>query len=446
MSYPFDPSFERAVIGLLVTSDRFFNLIGPHLDPTEFKDERAQELAAASRRIYDRVAKAPGSLAVVLQELRVKNEQGKLLQRQMEACADYVCDALDEGLPDADVAIDSVAAVLKRIKESAVLDKAFTVHGKRGDMTEVARELESVQSIGISDASYGSTLDDFAEELERSGQAERLPTGFKELDAETQGGPARGEFVFWLAGEKVGKSMALVQNAAIGMLRTLHVAVATLELDEEKWRARVLGTITGTPYQDILRYKSKSIAFARYRAMQEDPTTAFGRFAVHKFGGHQTTVDTVFDWVRREEDRAGSKVDLLVVDYADKLLGPDPSQSQYEQMKHVYERLRLFGADGGRWVWTASQATRIPLGEMPTNTHCADSHHKVRVTDGMIGITRLPADENKVRAKILAWRNGPGDSAEAGPLPNGFNYGCFVKSAAVGVEVEESLAGADDDA
>ena len=305
--YPFDPSFERAVVGLLVTSDRFFGLVGTYIDPARFKDERAQILAAAARDLYERIGKPPGSMAVVMQALRAQHEAGKLKSTRMSACADYLCDGMDEGLPDVDVATAQVAEVLKRLEQTATLDEAFNAHAQHGDMTVVAKKLERIQSIGKSDASYGATLDDFGAELDIRGKADRMSTGFRELDVATMGGPERGEYVFWLAGQKVGKTMCLVQNAAIGMLRNMHVAVATLEVDPAKWRARVLGTVTGTPYQDILKYGSKSVAFERYKAMMDDPEFALGRLAVHRFGGHQTDVPTVLDWVKIGRRRVGKE-------------------------------------------------------------------------------------------------------------------------------------------
>lgn len=442
--YPFDASFERDVVALLVTSDSFFARVGMHVDPARLRDAKAQLLAAAARDLYERVGKPPGSLSVVLQSLRVQHERGKLTAAKMAACADYLCDAIDAGLPDSDVAVHHVAEVLRRDQGQQVLDRAFDTFAERGDMRDVAREMEEVENIGRNDVSFGVGLDEFAAELDQLGVVERLPTGFRELDVEMGGGLARGEFAFWLAGTKVGKSMALVQNAAIGLYRGLHVAVATLELDVVKWRARVLGTITGTPYQDILRHASKSVAFERYADIKADPDFGFGRLSAHKFGGHQTTLPEVLDWVKREEDRHSQKVDLLVIDYADKLVGRDANDGDYTQMRDVYEGVRLWAHDTDAWAWSASQAQRIAMGEMPTINHCADSQHKVRVADMMVGITRMPDDENKVRAKALAVRNGSGDGAEAGPLPNGFEYGCFVLNVAFGVAEDAALTDGDD--
>lgn len=442
--YPFDPTFERVVVSLLVTSDRFYNYVGVHLDPARLNDSKAQELAAAARQIYETTGKAPGSLPVVIQRMRAKYDAGKMTLAKLSACADYINDAIDEGLPAPEPVISEVATIIQRLENQTVLDEALVAYAERRDLTEVAAKIENIASIGRNDASYGATLDGFGEELDTLGKVERMSTSFRELDVATGGGVARGEFVFWLAGQKVGKTMALVGNAVTGLFNGRHVAVATLEVGAVPWRARILGTVTATPYQDILKYGSKSVAFERYRELLADPDYNLGRLAVHKFAGHQTKLTEILDWVRREEDRAGKQVEVLVIDYADKLVGPNERDAMYEQMRDVYEGIRLYAEAERIWAWSASQAQRIELGQMPTPNNCADSQHKVRVTDGMIGITRNPDEGNQVLAKILAWRNGPGESSTAGPLDNGFDYGCFVKNSALGVEVDEALRKGDD--
>lgn len=442
-SYPFDPRFEQQVVALLVTSTTFWNRIGPHVEPDRFATKKAQLLVECSAEIHESSGKAPGSGAVVLQRLRRRYDAGKLKMSTLEACADYLDDALDAGLPDTEVVLDAVADVIKRLKNMEALDEAFTAQAERKSLGEVATKLKAVDNIGKVDVSYGVGLDDFAEELDTRGHIERLPFGFRELDAETEGGMARGEFGFWLAGTKVGKSMALVGNAVIGYQRGLNVYAATLELDTVKWRSRLVGTLTGTPYQDILKHGSNSVAFERLKAMREDGNT-FGSFSINKFGGHQTNFAAIVEWIQREEDRTKRGCDLLVIDYADKLIGDNEKDGDYTQMRDVYEGIRLFAESRNIWAWSASQAKRVAMGVMPTINDCADSQHKVRCTDMMVGLTRHPDEDNKVSAKMLAVRNGPGDGAEAGPLPNGFDFGCFVRGTSVVGNVEEALKDSDD--
>ena len=202
--------------------------------------------------------------------------------------------------------------------------------------------------------------------------------------------------------------------------------------------------LTGTPYLDILSHGPKSVAFGRYKHMVEDAGINLGKLSIQKFSGHQTKLAEIFAWMDREEERVKTPIGGIVIDYPDKIQGRDTNTSEYLQMRDVYEGIRLRCEDKRIFGWGASQAKRIGVGEMPTVNDCADSQHKARVTDGMIGITRLPDNGNQVLAKALAVRTGAGEGAEAGPLPNGFDYGCFVRNCAVGVDVEEALKSGND--
>lgn len=424
--YTFAADFERAVAALLCTSTRFFALVGPHLDPTRLANPHARLLATHARLVYDESGKGPGSAALAVQRLRRTHEQGKITLDAMIAATEYLCDAQDAGVPDVDLAVAEVRDVLQREAHRKAITTAAETFANRGSMLDVAKEIERAESIGREDATTGIELDDLQQALIDGGTIERFPTGILELDAATGGGLARGEFAFWLAAAKAGKSHALVQNAVIGVRNRLNVAAVTLELAPEKWMARAIAGITGTPVNDIIADPANSVAFKRYAELRQDGE--IGRLAIQKFGGHQTQLNDVIAWIERVEDKWNDSIDVLVIDYADKLAG-NPSIGMYEQMREVYEGIRLFCVERHIWGWTASQTKRVADGVVPSMNDGADSQHKIRVTDMAIGMARDPSDGNKISVKIVANRNGD-EGAEVGPLANGFAYGVLTEGVA----------------
>ena len=425
-AYPFAADFERAVVALLCTSARFFALVGPHVDASRFANVHARLLVNHARLVYDESGKGPGSTAILVQRLRRTHEQGKITLDAMITAAEYLCDAQDAGLPDVDLAVTEVREVLQREAHRKAITTAAETFANRGSMLDIAKEIERAESIGHEDATTGIELDDLQQALIDKGAVERYPTGILELDAATGGGLARGEFAFWLAAAKAGKSHALVQNAVVGVQHRLNIAAVTLELAPEKWMARAVAGITGTPVNDIINDPTSSVAFKRYAELRQDGE--IGRLAIQKFGGHQTQLRDVIAWVERIEEKWGDPIDAIVIDYADKLAG-DPRSSMYEQMREVYEGLRLFCVDRHIWGWSASQTKRVAEGELPSLNDAADSQHKVRVADMMIAMARDPRDDNKISTKIVANRNGD-EGAEVGPLPNGFAYGVLTENIA----------------
>ncbi len=89
---------------------------------------------------------------------------------------------------------------------------------------------------------------------------------------------------------------------------------------------------------------------------------------------------------------------------------------------------------------------RHPAGQLALLNPRASSTHLTPLAPVRLPFAAIDFDdENKVRAKVLALRNGTGDGAEAGPLSNGFEYGCFVRNVAYGVQIEEALTSTEGD-
>jgi dsDNA-binding SOS-regulon protein len=99
-----------------------------------------------------------------------------------------------------------------------------------------------------------------------------------------------------------------------------------------------------------------------------------------------TKFTSIFDFVASAEDKAGRKMDLLVVDYADRLAGWAKDNS-YKEMEEVYEGLRLYGEQNQLVVATASQAKRGAKVKWPMDEDdFADSIAKGRVVDDVFSI------------------------------------------------------------
>jgi hypothetical protein len=77
-------------------------------------------------------------------------------------------------------------------------------------------------------------------------------------------------------------------------------------------------------------------------------------------------------------------------------------------MDHVYEALRTYGEDKGKWVWTASQSTRgNPKRKTLDLDDVADSLGKVRVADNIITIN-TSLDQAEVSFLVAKCRHGQG--------------------------------------
>jgi hypothetical protein len=155
----------------------------------------------------------------------------------------------------------------------------------------------------------------------------------------------------------------------------------------------------------------------------------------------------IFEWVKAFEQKAGVRLDLLVIDYADRLGAPGPKarrgDSDYHASRLIYEEFQRWAEATGTCIWTASQARRGAgkkdqprlSGRYVDLQDVADSMHKVKASDMVITITgeeRFGKDgtmeedgPRKVRLLIAKYRYGEGRKA-LDPLPTSFETGRLV--------------------
>jgi replicative DNA helicase len=212
--------------------------------------------------------------------------------------------------------------------------------------------------------------------------------------------------------------MFLSHITAAAVLRGMKCLYATLELPEAIILARLKANLTGVPINSILE---GSIEEAKTRMQELE--SGLGACIVKEFTPHATTIDDITEWVKNVEEEEGARIDLLVVDYGDKLSTSDKRDDSYNAARVTFEGMRVFAVDHNIWVWTASQATRKgkESKKRVDLEHVADSMHKVRVADLVV---TLNAQDDGEQIEFYIGKNRLGKSRMViGPIPHQFELG-----------------------
>lgn len=426
--YGLDPEFERALVALSCSRPRFFGRIASALDPAALVAPEAVLAVKAAQAIAADVGHGPEAPLLVIQRLRRWMNEGKVTLEEIDAVNDYLDVALDAGLPTEDSVVNEVSPILRRRMQNTAVQTAMSEFAKRGDFASVTDILSKASRIGEADSSVGTRLGvDSFDVIEQIRNLERLPTGVPELDIALEGGLWRGALGVVVGSTGEGKSIMLSHVAAESLLAGLHVAYATLELPEAIVLARIKANITGVPINEILNGSME-----RARAEIERRAKKMGSLVVRYFTSGATTVDDLRDWITRCEDEVRRPVDLLVVDYADKMSIPRDKQAatrsdtNYQTQGLIYEGLRVFAEQRKIWTWTASQKKRIT--EKGKSAHkadtddVADSVNKSRVCDLMITLNARGEENDQLLFYVAKNRMGKAH-VSVGPLPNDFSLG-----------------------
>ncbi len=438
--YNLDANFERALVTMLCCRPKMYGKVVRHLDEDSFGLEPSKLALAAALEIWrDNNRTGPESLLIVTQRLRAWMSTGKITRDQVVAVSDMFDAAMDAGLPSERSLVAEMKPLLVRRAEREGIETALSEFNKKdGDVTVGLKRIQQVRDLDKVDEEQGTRLGPRSfEELEAIKELQRLRTGVLELDDALGGGTKRGTLCVYMAGSGVGKSMALVQTACAAALQNFRVAYATLELPKHIIMARLKAHLTGIPI-DVILADPKGCG-AEQRINKFLAWQGFGGIDVREFTPKMTRVQELQAWIKELEDKDGEPIDVLVVDYGDKLGATTRAakdDSTYQSQGEAYEGLYIFARDEKRWVITASQGQRNKdKGDKKLDMDdVADSMHKVRTADYLIS---LNARDDDTTVLWFVAKNRLGMSRmSVGPLPCDFECAriapvCFPKAVLV---------------
>ncbi len=431
--YALDEVFERALVYLSVTKPKLWQRIGRHLDP-EALGNPVHKLVINAARAYALEAGRPAeSFVVINQRLARQEHDGKLTHEQRMSVRDWIDVVIEEDYPDEDAIADEMKPVLqRRAHKDAARTMAQEIGKNDADMDRVVEIVDKARTIGDDTGQTAQQVGTRSFLIVNAARAiSRLTTGVLELDDCIEGGLPRGSLCCYVADSGGGKSMALIHNAVNAALMGQRVHYITLELPEAEIHARMLANLYGEPLSDVIHDEN---VLKRLEARMLTQPTWFGttlRLTVGWMAPKATTTADIIAAVRDIEKETGETVDVVVVDYMDKVrpvaVKKIDQSNTYAAMGDVYETVRVWGESEGKWTITASQSQRQKSGKRSKLDmgDIADSMEKIRASDQIITIN--PEDDEYTLVSLFVAKNRRGVSRKTvGPIETDFAHGRFT--------------------
>lgn len=442
--YKMSPAFEAQVVRLMATNRRFFNSIRRGIDADGFTDPDAKVIVKACFSVFEETGEGPGAEEIVVQQLHhLCHEIGKITIDSALSALDYLEDAGEAPSLDPD---QVMKVLLPQIRERMKMD-ALKDGLMGSDVLEMRRKLEVVDQIGYVESDLGGRLGvNVFDSMKAMTMLDRMSSGVLELDNVLMGGFPRQQFFCYLGGSNAGKSTALGQTAAAAVRSRGLVIVATNELPKEMWKAKVMGDLTDVPFQQIMSGRS-NIARRRYEERSGD----WGTLYVKDIPSGLTTPADLDDWRKEVEDKEGRAVDMLLVDYADRMTDGKKTASDYSMFAGIYNGLADMAKAHNMVVGTASQS-KYNDGKKSaylTLDHFADSRHKGRIANIVVSLNWIEdkdaEDEKSYWLYIAKQKLGKSD-VPVGPITPDFEFGrisTLPKRVRDGASIEDHLAALD---
>jgi replicative DNA helicase len=296
--------------------------------------------------------------------------------------------------------------------KSAILDSVE--HLKTGNYERVKMLVDDAMKAGMErniGHDYMTDVDKRMSVMARN----TIKTNWTEIDTIMDGGLASGELGIITACAGSGKSWVLAKLGAEAMRQGKNVVHFTLELNENYVGLRYDACFTGIDFQnirnsiDVVRNKIESIPgklFIKY-------------FPIKTVSAHHLKMHT------ERIMMLGSKIDLIIVDYAD-ILRPyqsDRNSNSYSEAGGIYEELRGVAGELQVPIWSASQSNRAAMDEdIIQANNISDSYRKIMTADFVLSLSRKVTDKqaNTARFHVIKNRFGP----DGITFPSRMNAGC----------------------
>lgn len=426
-SYGFDFGMERAIAAYSCKSHKFWGRVGRALDLDLIENKTVKLTLEAVRAITTDLGRGPSDSLVVIARLRRWMEDGKVTLEQILAVGELLEDADDANLPLEDEIASEVVPVLKRRAQQKAVRMAIASNSQDDDNAEqIAEQFTNVARIGETDTTQGIRIGvDSFEEIRKLRRMQRLSTGIDELDMVLGGGLAKKALGIVVGGAGDGKSMFLSHVAAQCMYDGLSIMYATTEIPEGEVLARIKANLTDIPIDAITsgeREQDCMDQLGKLAGRKFDFRPGLGLGIVKEFAPFSTTVHDIRSWFDNCEQMEGRPIDVLFVDYADRL-GAGTDKGEYHAMKIVYQDLRDLIDDKGIFGWSASQATRDSKDRKRHDlSHMADSMHKGRIADLVVTLNLQGEEADEMEYYVAKHRTGR-SRVSVGPMRHDWEHG-----------------------
>ena len=301
--------------------------------------------------------------------------------------------------PDLEYIQDKTLDFFKNQTLKSAIIQSVDIMESKGDFEQIKRLVDDALNAGT-ERNIGHEYIEHIEDRYSETARTTVPTGWDVIDDLTQGGLGGGELGVIVAPAGVGKTWVLAAIGANSMKKGRHIVHYTLELNEAYVGLRYDSIFTGVANQNLKYHKDD---------VQKEMDKLKGDLVIKYYPTKSASVNTLSAHLKRLTT-LGTKVDMVVVDYADILKDTGGAREVRHALGNIYEDLRGMAGEFQIPVWTASQANRSALDEdVIEATKVSESYQKIMTADFVMSLSRKVEDKigNTGRFHVIKNRFGP---------------------------------------
>jgi len=416
--YNFDETFQRMIVGMLLTDQSFLIETEALVKPSYFSSEIHREIVKVCYSYFKKYNSTPSKF-YVQNEIKELKQKDKTIQNYWVAEIDNIIDGYVPELKatDREPLIDKVLNFAKTQSFRIAMHKAAkditNNNGKDPDIW--SRVYEDIQKSFAVERNFSKGLevtanleDVFRAIEEKSEAAELFTSSFPTIDnALKYKGMLRGELYVWMGFPGTGKSLLLCQTAVRNVLNGKKVLYLSLEQSEADISARFLGQFVRVSVKNVLQYKEK---IREHIAEHIKDLNEKSLFVVKRFAGGTIGIPEIRAYLNQLVLHGWSP-DMVILDY----IGELQSQSGITTHELRAEQTRDFRGMAVQYNFcavSAAQPNRTgsdnKTKDYLTDKNIGDSFGMIRSMDGFWTINQIDSERaaNVARGYIAKHREG----------------------------------------
>ena len=388
----FGTSFQSKIIASLMSDIKFLQTISDILQPSMFDSDSNSWLIKSIRDYYYEYKKQPTLEVIKFKVDEMDNDvlQAGVVEKLRDVWKHIEATDLEF------VQSETLEFCKNQTLKKAILDSV--------DMLE-NRNYDGIKSV-IDEAMKAGTTRDLGHDyipsldarLEESARV-TVKTPWDVINDITDGGLGAGELGVVVAPAGIGKSWTLQALGASVIREKKTVVHYTLELNETYVGLRYDSIFSGITTSNIKYYKDE---------VSKKLFDLNGKLLIKYFPTKAASVQTLGAHLKQIE-LSGTKVDMVIVDYADILMPTGNFKEKRHAIGNIYEDLRGLAGELELPIWTASQANRSALEEDVIGADkVAEDYSKVMTADFVMSMSRKVEDKiaNTGRFHVIKNRFG----------------------------------------
>ena len=390
----FGHTFQIKSIASLMKNQSFLEQIHDILDEKHYDSDSLKWIVKECKKYYDEYKKC-----ITLDVFKVKTSEveNDILKTSIVENLKEVFRHLES--PDLEYIQDRTIEFFKNQTLKSAIIQSVDIMESKGDFEQIKRLVDDALNAGT-ERNIGHEYIEHIEDRYSETARTTVPTGWDVIDDLTQGGLGGGELGVIVAPAGVGKTWVLAAIGANSMKKGRHIVHYTLELNEAYVGLRYDSIFTGIANQNLKYHKED---------VQSEMDKLKGDLVIKYYPTKSASVNTLSAHLKRLTT-LGTKVDMVVVDYADILKDTGGAREVRHALGNIYEDLRGMAGEFQIPVWTASQANRSALDEdVIEATKVSESYQKIMTADFVMSLSRKVEDKigNTGRFHVIKNRFGP---------------------------------------